>query len=104
MTLAEIKDMIVACDPNAGHYESAYRGASAYTVWQETRELAIMADDLHQGGWAFQIDRYTKNEDDAIAYGIRAALDGDERIAYSHLVDFEPETGYIHHIYDCEGY
>lgn len=103
MTLGEIKALVVGCDPNAGHYESAYQGGEAYTVWREIRRLDLMADDLHQSGWAFQIDRFTKAEDDAIAEAIAAALDAESAVAYRYEVDYERDSGYIHHIFDCEG-
>ena len=103
MTLAEIQALVVGADPNSGHYESAYQGSAAYTVWRELRELPLMADDLHQGGWSFQIDRFTKTENDTTAAAIKAALDGEPRVAYEYIVDYEPDTRYIHHIFDCEG-
>ena len=102
MTLAEIKALVLSADPNAEHYDSARKG-SAYTVWREYGDLPMMADGEHQGGVRFQIDRYTKTENDATAAAIKAALEASYRVAYSYLVDYEPETRYIHHIYDCEG-
>lgn len=103
MTPTEFKAFIVAVDPNAGHYESAYRGSDAFTVWQETSTGIQTADDVHAGVMRFSVDRFTKAEDDTIADAIRAALDGNPRIAYGYVVDYEPDTGYIHHIFSCEG-
>lgn len=104
MTLEEIKDLVVSLDANAGHYESAYRGSDAYTVWRETRPLPIRGDNRHAAeAWRFYIDRYTKAEDDAIAAGIRAALEENPRVACHYEVDYEHDTGYIHHIFECEG-
>ena len=103
MTLEEIRLFVVAIDQNAGHYESAYQGGSAYTVWREFRTLGMMADDEHQGALKFQIDRFTKDEFDQTATEIETALEQDPRIAYEHLTDYEPDTRYIHHIFDCEG-
>ena len=104
MTLDEIQALVVSADPDAGHYESAHTGSAAYTVWQEYRRIGIRADDAHgDEAWTFQIDRFTKNEHDDIADAIFAALDADPRVAFEQQVDFEPNTGYIHHIFDCEG-
>lgn len=103
MTLDDIKALVVAVDPNAGHYESAYQGSAAYTVWREYRALPFMADDEHQTGWTFQIDRFVKAEGDSIASALFAALDADPRVSFQYLVDYEPDTRYIHHIFDCEG-
>jgi len=33
---------------------------------------------------------------------IETALSGEDEITFQHLVDFEQDTGYIHHIFDCE--
>ena len=63
-----------------------------------------MHDDTHAEAWAFQIDRFTTSETDEVADEIRRVLDGDVRVAYRYELDYEPDTRYIHHIYDCEGY
>ena len=103
MTLADIQALVVAVDPNAGHYESAYAGSAAYTVWREYRYNSQMADGVHQGGIVFQIDRFTKAENDTIAAAFITALEANPRVSFSYLVDYEPDTRYIHHIFDCEG-
>ena len=104
MTVEEIKAIVVALDADAGHYESAHQGSEAYTVWRELHPLAIKGEDRHAvEAWAFQIDRFTKAEGDAIAAAMRDALDDNPRVAFRYQVDFEAETGYIHHIFDCEG-
>ena len=103
MTLDDIRQLVVSVDPNAGHYESAHRDGAAYTVWRELRALGTMADDRHEEGYAFQIDRFTKAEGDTIARALFEALDADDRVAFEYLIDYEPDTRYIHHIYDCEG-
>lgn len=103
MTLNEIQALVVSVDPNAGHYESAWRGSDAYTEWNEKRTLDFSGDNRHLGAVAFQIDRYTKAQDDAIALALEAALEARDDVAFEHLTDPEPETGYVHHIFDCEG-
>ena len=104
MTLSDIKTLVLSADANAYHYDSAHRSGAAYTVWRELSLLPTLADDVHQEGWRFQIDRFTKTEDDTVAAAIRTKLDADPRVAYQYIVDFEPDTRYIHHIFDCEGY
>lgn len=104
MTVQDIKALVVAVDPDAGHYDSAHQGTEAYTVWRELRQLPVMGDDRHvTEAWAFQVDRFTKSEGDAIAAALRDALEDDPRVAFAYTVDYERDTGYIHHIYDCEG-
>ena len=103
MTLSQIQAFVVSVDPNAGHYESAYRGSDAYTEWREIRTLPFMGDGEHVGILKFQIDRFTKQENDSIALAFEAALEQNDGIAYEHITDEEPDTHYIHHIFDCEG-
>ncbi len=102
MTIADIKDFVLSADPNAQHYKSARKG-EAYTVWRELRQLPIIADDTHEAAWAFQIDRFTKNENDQVAAEIARAIEENEEISCELTVDFEQDTGYIHYIFDCEG-
>lgn len=104
MTLSEIKALILSADATAEHYESSRTGSDSYTVWREVRRLAATADDRHIEGWAFQVDRFTRDEFDATAEALFEALDGSDRVAVYHAVDFERDSGYIHHIYDCEGF
>lgn len=103
MTLDEIRTLIVAVDENAGHYESSHRADEAYTVWFETRHDNIYADNRHLGGIYFQVDRFTKQEDDAVAAELLAALT-DSDVCFRYIIDFEPDTGYIHHIFECSAY
>ena len=103
MTLEAIQAFVVSIDPNADHYESAYREGEPYTVWREKRTLPFMGDGQHVGGIKFQIDRFTKTENDEIAASLYAALEANDAVAFEYLTVYEPDTGYIHHIYDCEG-
>ena len=103
MTLADIQALVVSVDPAAGHYESASQDKTGYTVWYEYRRLDLTRDDEHSEAWAFQIDRFTKIENDPIAAALFEALEADDRVAVEHLVDYEKDTRWIHHIFDCEG-
>lgn len=104
MTLNQIKALVISVDPNAGRYDSAYTGTEAYTRWREIHPLPIKGENAHNvEAWSFQIDRFAKSENDAIAEAFRAALDAQPGIAFEYQVDYEPDTGYIHHIFDCEG-
>lgn len=104
MTLADIQELVVSIDPTAGHYESAHRGEDAYTEWREYELIGFCSDDEHEEGWKFQINRYSKQEGDAIALAFLRALNKDERVAFDYQTDYEVDSGYIHHIFDCEGY
>ena len=107
MTRSEIKSLLAAADPDIRHYFTM-SGAEAYSYWEETRRLPFLADDAHNASdqaWRFYVHRYTKTEDDAIAQTIFNTLDSDPRTTVVWTVSpIDPETGYIHHIFECEGY
>lgn len=104
MTLDQIKTLVISVDPTAGHYESAHQGTDAYTVWFEVQRSGMFADNRRPDkSWRFQIDRFTRDENDPIAQALEAALEAAPGVAYDYLVDYEPETRYIHHIFDCQG-
>lgn len=102
MTISEIKTLLISCDPNVQRYEHDQTGSNAYTVWHEYGRPGLYGDG-QEHGIRFQVDRFTRDEDDAIAGSLLAALEGADDIAVDYRVDYERDTGYIHHIYDCEG-
>ena len=105
MTAADIKTLLVAVDPNVQRYDHDGAGTSdAYTVWYELKPIGLYGDGEEEGTIRFQVDRFTKEEDDAIAASLKETLEGQDDIAVEYLVDYERDTGYIHHIYVCEGY
>ena len=103
MTLNEIRTMLVAVDPANRHYFSP-ETAKDYTYWEETGRLPLLADNRHDEAWRFYVHRFTRDEYDPMAGRLFAALDADPRTAVSHTVDYEPDSGYIHHIFSCEAY
>ena len=103
MTASEIKKLLTDVDPDAQRYEHDGAGtADAYTVWRELRPVGLYGDGQEEGSIRFQVERFTKEEDEQMAALIRAALEGQDDIAVEYLVDYE-DTGYIHHIFVCEG-
>ena len=104
MTIQEIKDILTAVDPDAQRYDHDRAGSGdAYTVWEEITPVGFYGDGQEQGSIHFQVDRFTKEEDEPLAAGIRAALEEKDYITVDYRVDYERDTGYIHHIFDCEG-
>ena len=101
MTVREIQDFVASIDPLARHHFCTEEGD--FTRWEEIELLPYMGDDEHIEAWRFQIDRFTRSEDDPIAAAFRAALETSHRIAFGYRRTFEPDTGYIHHIFFCEG-
>lgn len=103
MTLEDISQLVVSVDQNARHYHSM-SNEDAYTYWEEAQLLPLTSDDRHDEAWRFYVHRYTKTENDLTAATLLAALDGDPRVAVVYTTDHETDSGYIHHIYQCEGY
>ena len=107
MTKDEIKALLVSADPDIKHYYSMNEG-EAYSFWEETRRLPFTGDDQHDPAdqaWKFYVHRFTKTENDPVAQALFDVLDSDPRTTVSWVTDNEmKETGYIHHIVECEGY
>ena len=104
MTIAEIQTLVVSADPPAKHYFTTQSGG-AYTYWEETQRLPTIGDDHHiEQAWRFYVHRYTQDDFDQVADNIFEVLDNDPRTSVRHTIDYDPETDYIHHIFECEGY
>ena len=103
MTLEAIQAFVVSIDPNADHYESAYREGEPYTVWYELGPLENFGDGEYLGGIKFVIARITMEENDPIVSAIKTALDARDDIAFDYKPDYDPATGYILHLFECEG-
>ena len=102
MTVRQIAALVGSADGHARHYYNPHNGED-YTRWQEYERIGQAGDDEWGGGWKFQVDRYTKQEYDPIAEAIEETLKNDPGVAYRYVVDYEQDSGYIHHIFDCEG-
>lgn len=102
MTVKSIRDLVLVADPNARHYVSAEDGSN-FTRWMEYERTGLMADDLRGNGWKFQIDRFTKTEYDPVAEEIERVLTESEGITFTYMVEYDQSSGYIRHIFDCEG-
>ena len=106
MTLSDIKTLLASADPDIRHYFSMSSG-DAYSFWEEVRRMRFTADDAHGSSdqaWRFYVHRYTMTEDDTVAQAIFNALDADPRTTVRWITDYDKQTGYIHHIFECEGY
>ncbi|MBQ8707759.1 MAG: hypothetical protein IJ523_06720 [Succinivibrionaceae bacterium] len=103
MTLGDIRTLLVSVDPGIRHYFSTETDRD-YTYWEELQRLPFVADGCHEEGWRFYVHRFTRDEFDPVARRLFETLDADPRTAVIHRVDAERETGYIHHIFECEGF
>lgn len=103
MTVQEIAGIIVQADPDAQHYK-AEMDTEAFTVWMEYERIGLMADDEYaEPGWKFEIDRYTKTEFDPIVEKLEQVLTEAPGVTWTHRVMYDIDTGYIRHVFDCEG-
>lgn len=102
MTLSDLQTMLVTIVPGIKHYWIMGHG-QAYTYWEETRRLPLMADDRHiEEGWVFYVHHFTRDESDTVPGTLFAGLDGKPNVTVSWEVTYEQDTGYIHHIFSCE--
>jgi len=100
MPLTQFRDLLLTADPNATHYNGT--GQGNYTVWAEYGDEAAGADDKRERlCYHVQVDRYTKLEYDPMAATIENVLN-DAGIPFAYRVNYEQDTGYIHHLWDCE--
>ena len=103
MTRAEIKDLILSVDPEAKHFYSAKRG-TAFTVWGEYERADLIADDRQDYGWHFEVNRYTVDDEDEIAAALETALcEHPGVVLRSYKIGYDVKSGYIRHVFDCEG-
>ena len=104
MTLNEIQRFVASVDSGARHYVSREESVD-FTRWQELRRLPVMGEGRHaEEAWAFQIDRFTRSANDPVCQAFVDALEAAPRIAWQKPAPiYEPDTGYIHHIFLCEG-
>lgn len=103
MTLRDFGKFIARIDNAARHHTTAKRGD--YTTWEEYERLPAYADGRNAGGWRVQVERYTRQEWDDIAYALADAFDAADNIAVrDHIVDTDTdgENVTIRHLFDIE--
>ena len=103
MNVQDIKTMVLSVDPKAKHYFSDKKG-DAFTVWGEYQRAGQGAEDRHDYGWKFEIDRYTRDEEDTVPDMIEQILIDHPGVAYTYQVYYDHTARYIVHVFDCEGY
>lgn len=102
MTREDIKKLVLSADPDAQRFFSDKKGKS-FTVYGEYRRTSQSAEDRHDYGWRFEIDRFTTDPDDPVADRIEEALINHPGVTYTYEIGFDHASGYIRHIFDCEG-
>jgi len=102
MQLAEFEALLVSVDPAITKWKGATSGN--YTIWSPYLPLTMESDNISEiVGYRIQVDRFTTVDDDPIATAITAALMASDQIALEPpIIDYESDTGYLHHIWVCE--
>lgn len=101
MTLLELRDLLLTVGPPVSHYH-AHHQLDSYIVWSEYGGHNRTADNaIGEQAIRVQVDLFTRTEFDPDVEKINTLLDIDE-ISFDYQVDYEKDTGYIHHIWDCE--
>lgn len=104
MTIEQFVGIVLSIDKDAARYQKLRKPTDkAYTVWSDYGTRTLYANGIPVGKTKkIQVDYYTLKEDDPVALQYYRAFSENEEITVNHLTDFEPETRYIHHIFDCE--
>lgn len=94
----KIRDILQDVCDNVSHYE-AMNKTDQYIVWAEDSEPDALNADNEKKIQVIQgtIDYFTKKDGDAIADDIQEALKKEKIPFYLNSVQYEEETGYIHH-------
>lgn len=94
------RDIILTADPLATKNKG--NGKENYNVWRPYELTGAFSNNRRRARvWKIQVDRFTKTDNDPVALGILNALET-AKIPHTYLMDYEKDTGYHHHIFDCE--
>ena len=104
MTIDAFFAIVHAIDAEASRYQRLRKPSDkAYTVWSDYGTGTLYANGIPAGKTKkIQVDYFTFAEDDPVALQFFRAFSENDDITVIHLTDFEAETRYIHHIFDCE--
>lgn len=95
--------MLLTVTGRVYHYQAAKEGGDAYLVWQEVGGRALAASDRRKEVIReVQVEFYTSVEFDPLLERLMEVLEAHE-IAFEEPVSgFDPDTGKIRHILECE--
>lgn len=93
-----IKDALLTVTDNVGHYEAMDK-KDKYIVWAEDSEGSSVEGDNRKKYQSIQgtIDYYSKEEFDPNVDKIQEALTAAGISFYLNSVQYEEETGFVHH-------
>ena len=104
MTIDAFVGIVQAIDADASRYQRLRKPSDkAYTVWSDYGTGTLYANGISaRKTKKIQVDYFTFKEDDPVALAFFRAFSENDEITVVHNTDFETETRYIHHIFDCE--
>lgn len=104
MTIDSFVEIVQGIDPDAARYQKLRKPSDkSYTVWSDYGTGTLYANGVPAGKTKkIQVDYFTFTEDDPVALAFFRAFSENDEITVIHNTDFEIETRYIHHIFDCE--
>lgn len=104
MTIEAFAGIVLKIDADAARYQKLRKPTDkAYTVWSDYGTGTLYANGVPAGKTKkIQVDYFTLKEDDPVALQYLQAFSKNDEIAVIHTTDFETDTRYIHHIFDCE--
>jgi hypothetical protein len=104
MTIEAFVNILKKIDPDISRYQRIRKKSDdAYSVWSDYGTRTLYANGVPAGSVKkVQVDYFTFKEDDPVASRYFHALSLNDEIAVEHTTDFETDTRYIHHIFDCE--
>ena len=103
MTINSFAALIKSIDPSAARYDAIGQKGDAYTVYADYHTRVLYGNGSPAAtAVSVQVDYFTKQENDPRAQAFFVAFTGNEEITCEYSTDFEADTRYIHHIYDCE--
>lgn len=99
MTLNEFGALLAGAHPKTYHYAAGTQTGS-YVVWREYMARRQSGGPLLV--WHIQVDFYTRKELDPAREELLAALERAGTYHEEPEVSYDPDTGYIRHMIECE--
>lgn len=104
MKIEDFVGIVLKIDADASRYQRLRKPSDkAYTVWSDYGTGTLYANGVPAAKTKkIQVDYFTLIEDDPKALEYYQAFSRNDEITVEHSTDFETDTRYIHHIFDCE--
>lgn len=103
MTIEAFAELLFSIDPNAVRNEKIGQKGDAYTVFSDYSTSILYANGRPAGFLhKIQVDYFTRTEDDPVAFRFLRTFAENDEITCDYQKDFETDSRYFHHIFDCE--